>query len=83
MVARILVVDEQKLDLSRISIELQLVHNSLLFSKSIEDALRIVSTQSIDVVLVSLPQVKSKLFLDFFFSTATIMFSNTHCWSCS
>lgn len=66
MVARILVVDEQKLDLSRISIELQLVHNSLLFSKSIEDALRIVSTQSIDVVLVSLPQVKSKLFLDFF-----------------
>ena len=66
MVARILVVDEQKLNLSRISVELQLVHNSLLFSKSIEDALRIVSTQSIDVVLISLPPVKSKLFLDFF-----------------
>lgn len=66
MVARIFVVDEQKLDLSRISIELQLVHNSLLFSKSIEDALRIISTQSIDVVLISLPSVKSKLFLDFF-----------------
>lgn len=66
MVARILVVDEQKLDLSKIAMELQLVHNSLLFSKSIEDALRIVSTQSIDTVLISLPTIKSKLFLDFF-----------------
>ncbi|MBQ7674544.1 MAG: diguanylate cyclase [Alphaproteobacteria bacterium] len=66
MVARVLIVDEQRLDVSKISMELQLVHNSLLFSKSIEDALRIVSTQSIDIVLISLPTKKSKLFLDFF-----------------
>lgn len=58
--------DEHKTDLSKISMELQLLHNSLLFSKSIEDALRIVSTQSVDLVIMSLPLQKTKLFMDFF-----------------
>lgn len=66
MVARILIVDEHKLDLSGISLELQLAGNSLLFSKSPEDALRIVSTQSIDLIFIPLPKEKSRVFQDFF-----------------
>lgn len=66
MVARILVVDEHRLDLSGMSLELQLAGNSLLFSKSAEDALRIVSTQAIDLVFISLPREKSRIFQDFF-----------------
>lgn len=66
MVAKILVINECKLDLSKITGDLQRSYNSLLFSKSIEDSLRIVGTQAVDVVFVALPLEKGKLFLDFF-----------------
>lgn len=66
MVARILIINEYKVNLSKISLDLQNSYNSLLFSKSIEDALRIIGTQSIDIVFVTLPKEKSKLFFDFF-----------------
>ncbi len=66
MVARILLINEQKTDLSDITLSLQKSYNSLLFSKSVEDSLRIVGTQSIDLVLFSLPETSSKMFLDFF-----------------
>ncbi|GHT98643.1 PleD family two-component system response regulator [Alphaproteobacteria bacterium] len=66
MIARILIINDRKLDTSRISTELQKAHNLLLFSKSFEDAIRIVGTQSIDIVLISMPSPQSKLFLDFF-----------------
>lgn len=58
--------DEHKLDLSGISLELQLVGNSLLFSKSAEDALRIVSTQAIDLIFITLPRENTRIFQDFF-----------------
>lgn len=66
MVAKILVVNECRLNLSKVTADLQCSYNLLLFSKSIEDSLRIVGTQSIDVVFVALPQEKTKLFSDFF-----------------
>ncbi|MDR2794337.1 MAG: diguanylate cyclase [Holosporaceae bacterium] len=66
MIAKILVINDCKLDVLRISTELQSAYNQLLFSRSLEDSLRIVGTQSIDIVLISLPQSQSKLFSDFF-----------------
>lgn len=66
MVARILLINDYKINLSDISASLQNSYNMTLFSRSIEDALRIVGTQSIDIVLLALPNSESKLFLDFF-----------------
>lgn len=66
MVARILVIDEYKLDLSELSFKLQLTNNSLLFSGVAEEALRIVSTQSVDLVFMTMPPAKTELFQDFF-----------------
>ncbi|MDR2157723.1 MAG: diguanylate cyclase [Holosporaceae bacterium] len=70
MVARALVINEDKLNVSPISSKLQDCHYSLLFAKSIEDSLRIVGTQLVDAVFLSIPNdfsmKSSKFFLDFF-----------------
>lgn len=58
--------DEHKLDLLKVSLELQTANNALLFARSMEDALRVISTQSIDIVFMTLPRERSKLFQDFF-----------------
>jgi diguanylate cyclase (GGDEF)-like protein len=66
MVARILLINENKSDLFRISNDLRSFYCALLFSKSIDDALRIVGSQSIDLALLSIAPTQSKLFFDFF-----------------
>ncbi|MDR0753660.1 MAG: diguanylate cyclase [Holosporaceae bacterium] len=70
MVARVLVINEYKLDVSQVSSKLQDLYCSTLFAKSLEDALRIISSQFIDVVFLFLPkdfyEGSSKLFFDFF-----------------
>lgn len=66
MVARVLLINDYKINLSEVSATLQESYNIVLFSKSVEDSLRIVGTQSIDLVLLTLPHTQSKLFLDFF-----------------
>jgi diguanylate cyclase (GGDEF)-like protein len=70
MVARILIISENKENVSDITLKLQKNYCSLLFSRSIEDSLRIVGAQTIDLVLLSLPrhssEKTSKLFFDFF-----------------
>ncbi|MDR2068209.1 MAG: diguanylate cyclase [Holosporaceae bacterium] len=66
MVARVLVVNESKADLSKISSELKKHYFALLFSKSVEDSLRIINSQSIDIVMVSVPPKISNIFQDFF-----------------
>ncbi|MDR1361798.1 MAG: GGDEF domain-containing protein [Holosporaceae bacterium] len=66
MVARILIVNECKQEISKISEKLQNSYNMLMFSKSMEDAIRIVGTQLVDLAIVSIPTNCSKLFFDFF-----------------
>ncbi|MDR1982356.1 MAG: diguanylate cyclase [Holosporaceae bacterium] len=70
MVARVLIINEDQLNISQISSKLQEFYCSFLFAKSIDDSLRIIGTQSIDIVFLSLPrdfsEKSSKWFLDFF-----------------
>ncbi|MDR0677512.1 MAG: GGDEF domain-containing protein [Holosporaceae bacterium] len=70
MVVRALVINESNLDVAHISSELRENYCSLLFARSMEDSLRIVGTQSIDIVFITIPMdfspKTSKLFLDFF-----------------
>ncbi|MDR1551563.1 MAG: diguanylate cyclase [Holosporaceae bacterium] len=70
MVARVLVVNDDKLDIAPVVSKLQDLYYSLLFARSVENALRIVGTQFIDAVLLSIPERVSegspKLLLDFF-----------------
>ncbi|MDR0581135.1 MAG: diguanylate cyclase [Holosporaceae bacterium] len=70
MVARVLVINEYKLDVGQISSKLQDFYHPTLLAKSLEDSLRIISSQFIDVVFLSLPknfsERSSKLFFDFF-----------------
>ncbi|MDR2646064.1 MAG: diguanylate cyclase [Holosporaceae bacterium] len=70
MVARVLVINEYKLDVGQISSKLEDFYCSTLLAKSLEDSLRIISSQFIDVVFLSLPknfsEKSSKLFFDFF-----------------
>ncbi|MDR2107127.1 MAG: GGDEF domain-containing response regulator [Holosporaceae bacterium] len=70
MVARILIINEDGLNVSRISSSLQESYCSLLFARSLEDSLRIIRTQSVDAVFLSLPKnisgKSSGLFFDFF-----------------
>jgi two-component system cell cycle response regulator len=58
--------NEGKLEISKLSTKLQNSYNVLMFSKSMEDALRIVGTQFIDLAMVSISSSQSKLFFDFF-----------------
>ncbi|MDR0677926.1 MAG: hypothetical protein LBF44_00115, partial [Holosporaceae bacterium] len=70
MVARVLTINEYKLDVGQISSKLQDSYYSTLLAKSLEDSLRIISSQFIDVVFLSLPknfsERSSNLFFDFF-----------------
>ena len=66
MVARVLIVNEYHADLRVVSSHLRNSYNELLFPKSMEDALEIAGAHSIDIVLVGLPEKKSRLFVDFF-----------------
>ncbi|MDR1334619.1 MAG: diguanylate cyclase [Holosporaceae bacterium] len=70
MVARVLIINENKKNVLTITSKLKKNYYSLLFSKSIEESLRIVGAQTIDLVLLSLPknssEKTSKLFYDFF-----------------
>ena len=66
LVARILLINDNKIDLSEVSLILQNSYNALIFPKTIEDSLRMVGSQSIDLVLLSLPRTQSTLFLDYF-----------------
>ena len=70
MVARVLIVNEHKLDICGLSSKLEEFYYLTLFAKSIDDALTIIGTQFVDVVFLSLPKNFSersyKLFSDFF-----------------
>ncbi|MDR2780938.1 MAG: diguanylate cyclase [Holosporaceae bacterium] len=70
MVARILIINENKPNDRKILSKLKDSYYSLIFSKSIEDSLKIIKTQEIDIVFLFLPQnfceKSSELFFDFF-----------------
>jgi diguanylate cyclase (GGDEF)-like protein len=65
MVAKILVINECDVDISGLCDHLRELHNILLFARSVEDAIRIVSTQFVDLVLICIPPIHSRLFIDF------------------
>ena len=66
MVAKILAIDINKIDVSQIGLTLQENYCHFLASSSIEEALRIIGTQSIDLALITLPSENTKLFTEFF-----------------
>jgi diguanylate cyclase (GGDEF)-like protein len=70
MIARVLIINQDKLGVSSITSKLEEFYCSLSFARSVEDSLRIVGAQSVDVVFLSLPknfsENSSKSFLDFF-----------------
>ncbi|MDR3155567.1 MAG: diguanylate cyclase response regulator [Holosporaceae bacterium] len=65
MVAKVLVINECDIDISGLCDHLRELHNVLLFARSVEDSIRIVSTQFIDLVFICIPLKRSKLFADF------------------
>ena len=66
MVARVLIINEYQADLCKISSSLKKAYNFLSFSETVESTIRILSTQSTDIVLIMLPEEKSELFSNFF-----------------
>ncbi len=66
MVAKILAIDINKIDISQIGLNLQKNYCYFLSSSSIEESLRIISTQSVDLVLITLPLRNAELFTEFF-----------------
>ena len=66
MVARVLSIDINKTDISQIASKLKRCYCHLLSSCSIEESLRIICTQYIDLVMITLPHENTKLFEEFF-----------------
>lgn len=66
MVAKILAIDICKIDISQIALDLQKNYCCFLSSSSIEESLRIICTQFIDLVSITLPSKGTKLFTEFF-----------------
>ena len=66
MVAKVLAIDTDGADLTEIAEKLQSRYCSVLSSKSIEDSLRTVTSQSIDIVFLAMPRAKTNLFIEFF-----------------
>lgn len=66
MAAKVLAIDTDGVDLTKIVAKLQRRRCSVLSSQSIEGALRAISAESIDIVFLSLPRVKTNLFIEFF-----------------
>ncbi|MDR1335148.1 MAG: diguanylate cyclase response regulator [Holosporaceae bacterium] len=65
MVAKILVINECNIDISSLCDHLRELHNILLFARSFEDSIRIVRTQFVDLILICIPSVRSRIFIDF------------------
>lgn len=66
MAAKVLAIDTDGVDLTKIVAKLQRRCCSVLSSQSIEGALRAISAESIDIVFLALPRVKMSLFVEFF-----------------
>ena len=69
MIARVLVINDHQLDVRKIYLTLQSAYHSVVFSKSIEEALKILGTKSVDVILLAIPSAQSEknnLFVDDF-----------------
>ncbi|MDR2765914.1 MAG: diguanylate cyclase [Holosporaceae bacterium] len=65
MVAKVLVINEDRTNFGRIILTLKKSFFQVLSPKSTEDSLRIIGTKSIDAVLISAPTKISNLFWDF------------------
>jgi len=66
MVAKVLIFDNSKLNVSSIASKLRGLYCSVLFARSVENTFKIMGTRSIDIVLVPLPLRFSRSFMDFF-----------------
>ncbi len=66
MVAKILAIDISKTDISPISSKLMSHYCHFILSHSIEESLRIIVTQYVDLVMITLPQKCTELFEEFF-----------------
>ena len=69
MVTRVLVINNHQLDIRKIYLTLQSAYHSVIFSKSIEEALKIFGTKSVDVIFLAIPSAlseKNNLFIDDF-----------------
>ena len=63
MVARIVIIDDSQLNIRRISLNLRRLCHSVFTVKSIVDAMKIIGTESIDLVMISISDQKSEDFL--------------------
>ena len=69
MIARVLVINNHQLDIRKIYLTLQSAYHSVVFSKSIEEALKILGAKSVDVVFLAISSdsfEKNNLFIDDF-----------------
>jgi diguanylate cyclase (GGDEF)-like protein len=66
MVAKVLIINDYKVNIYKVTEKLQYSYNAVLFSRSMEDSIRIIGTQFVDIVILALPKIKSNTFLDFF-----------------
>jgi diguanylate cyclase (GGDEF)-like protein len=73
MAAKVLIINEEKLDITGISSKLKEFHCSLLVARSIEDSIRIIGMQTIDVVFLSLPQNTQGRSLEWFFDFFSVL----------